>query len=106
MGDLGSILGLGRSPEEGKGYPLQYSDLENSMDCIVHGVSKSQTQLSNFHFTSVELDNRQEVDPLSKLLEISPEAFSIQCLPFAKPNKKPAEWELRNVVCKGQLFGT
>ena len=37
-GDLGLILGLGRSPGEGKGYPLQYSDLENSMDCIVHGV--------------------------------------------------------------------
>ena len=49
-GDLGSIPGLGRSPEEGNGYPLQYSGLENSMDCIVHGVTKSQTQLSNFHF--------------------------------------------------------
>ena len=44
-------LGLGRSPGEGKGYPLQYSGLENSMDCIVHQVTKSQTQLSNFHFT-------------------------------------------------------
>ena len=42
-GDLGSIPGLGRSPGEGKGYPLQYSGLENSMDCIVHGVTKSQT---------------------------------------------------------------
>ena len=40
-GDLGLIPGLGRSPGEGKGYPLQYSSLENSMDCIVHGVSKS-----------------------------------------------------------------
>ena len=49
-GDLGSARGLGRSPREGKGYPLQYSGLENSMDCIVHGVAKSQTQLSNFHF--------------------------------------------------------
>ena len=39
VGDLGSIPGLGRSPGEGKGYPLQYSGLENSMDCIVHGVS-------------------------------------------------------------------
>ena len=36
--DLGSIPGLGRPPGEGKGYPLQYSGLENSMDCIVHGV--------------------------------------------------------------------
>ena len=49
-GDLGSIPGLGRSPGEGKGYPLQYFDLENSMDDIVHEVAKSQTQLSNFHF--------------------------------------------------------
>ena len=48
-GDMGSIPGLGRSPREGKGYPLQYSDLENSMDCIVHGVTKSQTRLSDFH---------------------------------------------------------
>ena len=41
---------LGRPPGEGTGYPLQYSGLENSMDCIVHGVSKSQTGLSKFHF--------------------------------------------------------
>ena len=51
MGDLGSIPGLGRSPGEGNGYPLQYSGLENSTDYIVHGVTKSQTQLSDFHFT-------------------------------------------------------
>ena len=52
-GDLGSIPGLGRSPGEEKGYPLQYSGLENSMDCIVHGVTKSRTQLSDFHFLSL-----------------------------------------------------
>ena len=50
-GDLGSIPGLGRSPGEGKGYPLQYSCLENSVDrgawqAVVHGVAKSRTQLS------------------------------------------------------------
>ena len=45
--DLGSIPGLGRSPGEGKGYLLQDSGLENSMDCIVHGVAKSRTQLSD-----------------------------------------------------------
>ena len=50
-GDLGSLSGLGRFPREGKGYPLQYSGLENSMDCIAHGVTKSQTQLSDFHFS-------------------------------------------------------
>ena len=49
-GDLGSILGLGRPPGEGKGYSLWYSGLENSMDSIVHGVAKSQTLLSDFHF--------------------------------------------------------
>ena len=52
MGDLGSIPGLGRSPGEGTGCPLQYSGLEISMDCTVHGVAKSQTRLSDFHFQS------------------------------------------------------
>ena len=42
-GELGLIPRLGRSPGEGKGYPLQYSDLENSIDCIVHRVAKSRT---------------------------------------------------------------
>ena len=50
MGDLGSILGLGRSHGEGKDYPLQYSGMENSMKCIVPVVAKSQIQLSDFHF--------------------------------------------------------
>ena len=50
VGDPGLIPGLGRSPGEAKGYPLQYSGLENSMDCIVHGVSKSRKLLSDFHF--------------------------------------------------------
>ena len=43
VGDLGLIPGLGRSPGEGNGYPLQYAGLENSKDCIVHGVAKSRT---------------------------------------------------------------
>ena len=51
--DLGSIPGLGRSPEEGKGYPLQCSGLENSIDCIVHGVAKSRTQLSDFCLSTI-----------------------------------------------------
>ena len=49
-GDLGSTPGLGRSPGEGKGYPLQCSGLENPMDCIVHGVAKSGTHLGDFRF--------------------------------------------------------
>ena len=48
--DLNSIPGLGRSSGEGKGYPLQYSGLENPIDCIVHGVTKCQTQMSNYHY--------------------------------------------------------
>ena len=48
-GDLGSILGLGRSPGEGKGYPFQHSGLENSVNYKSTG-SQSQTRLSDFHF--------------------------------------------------------
>ena len=53
--DLGSISGLGRPPGEGHGNPLQYSYLENPMDseawqATVHGVAKSWTELSEFHF--------------------------------------------------------
>ena len=56
-GDPGLIPGSGRSAGEGIGYPLQYSGLENSMDYAVHGVAKSQTQLSDlkkktFHLTT------------------------------------------------------
>ena len=55
-GDPGSIPGLGRSPEEGNGTPLQYSCLENPMDggawwATVHGVTKSRTRLSDFTVT-------------------------------------------------------
>ena len=49
-GDPDSVSGLGRSPGEGKGYPVQYSGLENSMKCIVNGVTKSWTRLRGFHF--------------------------------------------------------
>ena len=59
-GDLGSILELGRSPGKGKGYPLQYSCLENPMgrgacQAIVHGVAKSQTRLKQLSMHSPEL---------------------------------------------------
>ena len=62
--DLASIPGLGRSPGEGKDYPLQYSGLENSMDCIAHGVTKSWTWLSDFHFqafSKLYLNSREKV---------------------------------------------
>ena len=61
VGDLGLIPGLGRSPREGNGYPLQYSGLENSMDCLVRGITKSQTHLSDFH------SHRYSFPRLSKL---------------------------------------
>ena len=50
VGDLGWTPRLGRSPGEAKGYSLQYSSLENSMDYIVHRVTNSWTRLSDFHF--------------------------------------------------------
>ena len=57
-GDPGSISGPGRSPGEGNGNPLQFSCLENAMDrgvwqAAVHGIAKSQTQLSNFISTFI-----------------------------------------------------
>ena len=64
-GDLGATSGLGRSLWEGKGYPLQYSGLENSVDCIVHGFAKSQTRLSIFqflHFSAVSRNTHTEKD--------------------------------------------
>ena len=50
VGDLSLNPGLGRSPGEDTGYPLLYSGLENSTDCIVHVVTKGRTQLRDFHF--------------------------------------------------------
>ena len=55
VGDLGSIAGLGRFLGEENSYLLQYTGLENSIDCIVRGVAKSQTRLSDFPFTSLHL---------------------------------------------------
>ena len=63
--DWDVIPGLGISPGEGKGYPFQYSGLENSMDCIVHGVAKSWRRLSDFHFHSlVEPCNKFQLKPM------------------------------------------
>ena len=50
MGDLSLIPGLERFPGEGNSYPLQYYGLDNSRDCIVHGVAKNWTRLSDFQF--------------------------------------------------------
>ena len=70
-GDLGSVPGLGRSPGEGKGYPLQDSVLENSMECIVHGVARSRTRLSDFHF---------QISLVSKYLCLQNDAYELTML--------------------------
>ena len=68
-GDLGLIPGLGRAPGEGKGYPLQYSGLENSMNRN-HGVTKNQTRLSNFHFLHLKLTQHCESTILQYKIKI------------------------------------
>ena len=83
-GDLGLIPGLGRFPGEGKGYLLQYSGLENSMDSIVHGVTKSQTRLSLSEWFS---------NPDSQLNDLK------ICLLFSVTNKP---WEVD--VDSGRVF--
>ena len=80
VGDLGLIPGLGRSLGEGKGCPLQYSDLENSMDCIVHGVAKSWTRLSNIHFISLH-------ESWGFLVAFSGESFPFNLLCSAPPEE-------------------
>ena len=58
------------SPEEGRGYPLQYSGLENSMECIVHGVSKSRTRLSNLRFHCASVSRRTLVSTFLSLYRV------------------------------------
>ena len=93
-GDLDSTPGLGRFPAEGNGYPLQYSGLENCMDCIVHGVAKSQTRLSDFHFTILYLHS-MSVELLGLLPPVLASLSSrpYQPLPFLAilPNKWPSQ---------------
>ena len=76
VGDLGSIPGSGRSPGEGNDYPLQYSGLENSMDCIVHGVTKNWTRLGDFH-TFISTHDYPEVCLL--VFQVRKTAFSCCC---------------------------
>ena len=74
VGELGSIPGLGRSPGEGKGDPLQYSGLENSRDCVVHGVAKSWTRLYIYYvyiFFSYSFLLTQMIDEIFYILVFS-----------------------------------
>ena len=75
-GDLDSTPGLGRSPGEGKGYPLQYSGRENSMDYIVHGVAKSRTRLSDFRYHHTALYQKNKQSNKKKLAEYLNRPFS------------------------------
>ena len=75
MGDLGLIPGLGRSPGEGKDYLLQYSDPENSMDSIIHGIPNSWTRLSNIHFHFHDLNDRRDRKERRLLLFIRTEYY-------------------------------
>ena len=68
LGDLDSIPGLGRFPVDEKGYPLQYSGLDSSVDCIVHGVAKSQRWLSDSHF-HFSLSGKTDPNIMQKLLK-------------------------------------
>ena len=67
VGDLGSIPGMGIFSGEGKGYPLQWSGLENSIYCVVQGVAKNRTRLSNFH-----LHGNRMTEPQRRRSPLSP----------------------------------
>ena len=111
VGDLGSIPGLGRSPGDGKCYPLQYSGLENPMDCTVHWVENSWTRLHDFHFhfvvylASCCAQNLQEFRHVSfgaakpafcNEMQSQSEAGTIFCLPVrgaGGAQRLPVNWE-------------
>ena len=76
-GDLGSIPELGRSLGEGKGYPLQYSGLENSMDCIVHGVAESDTT-ERLSLSFIDVAHASMDFPL--FLSLNPNGYSMLVL--------------------------
>ena len=112
-GDLGSIPGLGRSPGEGNGNPLQYSCLENPMDggawwATVHGVPKSWTRLSDFTFI---LLGRKTPFPFNLFPELAPRRLSLksrECIRAEKelsfPREKGEECQLRKISQTGQVF--
>ena len=82
VGDLGSIPGLGRSPGEGKGYPLQYPGLENCVDCIVHGVAKSWTRMNDFHFHffTFKCEKTLKKPPLLWMSRAEPQPWHPSCM--------------------------
>ena len=82
------IPGSGGSSGEGKGYPLQDGGLENSMELQVHGVAKSRTRVSNFHFTSGKIPQATgQLNPCSTATE------PVLCSKRSQHNEKLASWE-------------
>ena len=78
-GNLGLTLGLGRSPGEWNGYPLQYSGLGNSLECIVHEGTKSRTPLSDFHFHMRKTDKKFKNNQQLKKNSMFPSAKTQYC---------------------------
>ena len=97
--DLGSIPGLGGSPGEGKGYPPKYSGLENSMDCVVHGVGKSWTWLSLFTLESIFLSLLApwEIQRDGHSLYIMDQELRIACSGLHQALGNGWRWELAGV---------
>ena len=113
-GDLDSIPGLGRSPGEGKGYPLQYSDLENSMDCIVYGVTKilsdTPEQLSLVLFQTFQsFTISLHLLRLMPIESVMPSSHLILCHPllllpsvFPREPSQPRRWGKNGGGAKGR----
>ena len=110
VGDLGSIPGLGRSPGEGKGCPLQYPGLENPMDWIVHGATKSRTWLSKFHFHSLS-----HVWLFCNPMDCSPPASSVHGISqvrilewvvicFSRGSSQPRDWTHISCISGGFFY--
>ena len=97
MGGLGLIPGLERAPGEGNGYPLQYSGLENSMDCVVLGVAKSQTRLSDFHFHFPWWLSGKDHPSFCKILKFSPHLILIEWSKWMMNN-------LKSLITRGFFF--
>ena len=101
-GNLGSTPGLGRSPGEGQGYPLQYSGLENSMDCIGHGVAKSPTRLSDFHFPLIQ---EKESETVSRSV-VSDSCNRMGCSPPGSSVHRDSPGKNTGVGCHSLLQGS
>ena len=102
MGDLDSIPGLGRSPGEGKGSPLQYSGLENSVNCIVHGSQRVRHDRVTLTFTTQKMRCPKQrwlaVDMGPAIQWRLLQAWSLNNQSVLKKKKKRINWSLRGRV--------